>query len=56
MPDEQLAAERLAAAAPGRVQVWTVPGAGHIAGLAVAGEAWERRVVDFLEGALAPGD
>jgi dienelactone hydrolase len=51
---ERLAADHIRAAAPEAVQVWTVPGAGHIAGLRVAPQEWERRVVGFLDDALAP--
>ncbi len=52
---EGLAAERLERAAPGAVQVWTVPGAGHVRGLRTAPEEWRQRVLDFLEAAL-PAD
>jgi pimeloyl-ACP methyl ester carboxylesterase len=52
--DEQHAADHLAAAAPERVTVWTVDGAGHTGGLdAVPGE-WERRVVEFFDETLVP--
>ncbi|HEY0949901.1 alpha/beta hydrolase [Nocardioides sp.] len=50
---EGLAAERLERAAPEAVEVWTVPGAGHVAGLRTAPDEWERRVLDFLGEALA---
>ena len=51
-PDEGHAADHLADAAPGRVETWTVEGAGHTQGLATAGEAWTARVGDFLADAL----
>jgi uncharacterized protein len=49
MPDEARAATALDAAAPGRVDVWTVPGAGHTGGLDRHPADWEQRVVGFLE-------
>lgn len=52
MPDEGHAAAHLAGAAPDRVEVWTVPGAGHTDGLATDPEEWERRVVSFLDANL----
>jgi len=52
--DEGYAAQRLRAAAPALVQIWTVPGAGHIAGLKVARSQWEDRVLGFLDEALSP--
>ena len=51
---ERLAAQRLQEAAPDVVEVWTVPGAGHTQGLRTRPDAWERRVVGFLDEALAP--
>jgi dienelactone hydrolase len=51
---ERLAADYIRGAAPEAVLVWTVPGAGHTAGLRVAPEEWERRVAGFLDDALAP--
>ena len=51
MPDEANAAAHIMAAG-GNVSVWTVPGAGHIQGLAVAPEDWEQIVIEFLEKAL----
>ncbi len=51
MPDEGHAAEHLAGAAPGRVDVWTAPG-GHTDALANAPGEWERRVVAFLDAEL----
>ena len=47
-PDEQHAADELAAAAPGRVAIWTVAGAGHTDGLETNPTGWEQRVVRFL--------
>jgi hypothetical protein len=55
VPDERLAALRLRAAAPDRVEVWTVPGAEHTGGLSSAPDAWRTRVVEFLDDALATG-
>ena len=46
---ERLAAASLYSADPQRVQVWTVPGAGHTQGLSTAPAEWERRVVGFLD-------
>lgn len=54
VPDEAVAAAALQAAAPDRVEVWTVPGAGHTGGLATDPEGWERRVDGFLGRAFAP--
>ena len=51
-PDEIHAAEYIAAAAPDRVDTWTVPGSGHTEGLSTAPEEWERRLTGFLTGAL----
>jgi predicted alpha/beta hydrolase len=50
---EGLAAEHLRSVAPGAVRTWIVPGAGHTAGLRVAGAEWEERVVGFLDATLA---
>jgi len=50
--DEIHAAEHVAAAAPDRVETWTVPGSGHTAGLRTAPQEWERRVITFLTSAL----
>jgi pimeloyl-ACP methyl ester carboxylesterase len=49
---ESLAADYVRAVAPGSVQVWTVADAGHTAGLDVAPETWQRRVLSFLDDAL----
>lgn len=53
-PDEQRAAEVLRRLAPERVQVWTVAGAEHTAGLRAAPDEWERRVIAALDEALEP--
>lgn len=50
---ERLAAERLERAAPEVVEVCTIPGAGHVQGLRTASDEWARRVVGFLDVALA---
>lgn len=50
--DEAHAAAHIAAGAPNRVQVWTVPSAGHTGGLQTQPEEWEARVVDFLADSL----
>jgi pimeloyl-ACP methyl ester carboxylesterase len=52
MPDESHAATYLESAAPSRVDVWTVDGAGHTGGLATAPDEWESRVTGFLDDAL----
>ncbi len=46
-------AAAIASAAPDRVRTWTIPGAGHAAGLSVAPTAWLDRVVSFLDETLA---
>ena len=53
--DEGHAAAYVTAGAPGRAEIWTVPGAGHTDGLSTAPAEWEQRVVSFLNGALRPG-
>jgi fermentation-respiration switch protein FrsA (DUF1100 family) len=50
--DEASAAAYLRTAAPDRVDVWTVPGAGHTGGLKVQREEWTGRVTGFLDRAL----
>jgi pimeloyl-ACP methyl ester carboxylesterase len=50
--EEMLAAASMRSADPLRVQVWTVPGAGHTQGLDSSPEEWERRVVGFLDDEL----
>ena len=52
MPDEQLAAKRLAAVDPDRVEVWVVRGAGHVQALDTAPAEWRKRVIGFLDHAL----
>lgn len=51
-PDEQHAADDIRTAAPGNVEVWAVPGAGHTAGLRTDPEGWRARVLGFLDEAL----
>ncbi len=46
--DEQHAAADLHAAAPGTVEVWTVRGSAHTAGLRTAPVEWQQRVTAFL--------
>jgi dienelactone hydrolase len=55
VPTERHAADHIASGAPERVQVWTVPGAGHTGGLETARQEWTNRVVEFLESALRAG-
>jgi fermentation-respiration switch protein FrsA (DUF1100 family) len=50
--DERRAADFIATGAAARTRIWTVPGAGHAAGVRVAPMEWERRVVAFLRGVL----
>jgi len=50
--DEMRVAERLAAAAPERVDTWVVAGSGHTGGLRAEPEEWERRVVSTLDEVL----
>ncbi|WP_370324022.1 alpha/beta hydrolase [Euzebya sp.] len=49
---EVLTARHLHDLAPGDVEVWTVPAAGHIAALQVDPDGWERTVIGFLDAAL----
>ena len=49
---ELQAAAHMAAGAPARVEVWTIPGVGHTGGLAAAPDVWAERVVGFLDDAL----
>jgi dienelactone hydrolase len=51
-PDEAYSATYVAAGAPERVEIWTVPGASHTDGLDTAPEEWTQRVVGFLRDAL----
>ncbi len=54
--DEPEAVAVLRAAAPDRVQTWTVPGAAHTGALATSPAEWTTRVTAFLDRALAtPG-
>nr|CAA9214114.1 hypothetical protein AVDCRST_MAG63-111 [uncultured Armatimonadetes bacterium] len=46
-------AHRLRDAAPGNAALWEVPGAYHTGAIVVAPDEYERRVLDFLETALA---
>jgi pimeloyl-ACP methyl ester carboxylesterase len=50
---ELLAARLLDRAAPDAVEIWTVPGAGHTRGLRTEPDEWARRVLAFLDAALA---
>jgi pimeloyl-ACP methyl ester carboxylesterase len=52
-PDEARAARALHAAAPARVQVWSVERAKHTHALQAEPELWRQRVVGFLTGALS---
>lgn len=51
-PDEQHAASDIQSAAPGNVEIWTVPEAGHTAGLRTDPAGWRQRVLAFLDDAL----
>jgi pimeloyl-ACP methyl ester carboxylesterase len=53
--EEVSAARHVAEADPDRVTVWVIPDAGHTAGLGVAPDEWERRVVTFLQESLPSG-
>ncbi|MBJ7356756.1 alpha/beta fold hydrolase [Nocardioides sp.] len=50
---ELLAAELMDRAAPDAVDIWTVAGAGHTGGLRAEPDEWARRVLAFLDAALA---
>jgi dienelactone hydrolase len=52
VPDEGNAAAHVQETAGSSVTVWTVPDAGHIQGLVVSPEEWERVVIGFLDQAL----
>lgn len=52
VPDEAHSVAYVAAGAPERVAVWTVPGADHTGGLSVAPDEWSERVTTFLADAL----
>lgn len=45
-------ADHISEAAPDRVSVWVVPGAGHTEGLATDPSGWESRVIAFLASTL----
>lgn len=49
VPDEPNAAEFVRAGSPEQVEVWIADGAGHTDALETHPEAWENRVVGFLE-------
>ena len=53
VPDESLAADHVQAGSATGVATWTVAGADHTQGLGTAPDAWEQRVVAFLDDALA---
>jgi uncharacterized protein len=46
---ERLAADSMRSVDPARVEVWTVPDAGHTHGLTTAPDEWATRVVGFLD-------
>jgi pimeloyl-ACP methyl ester carboxylesterase len=50
--DEGHTARRLAEASPAAVEVWEVPGAGHVGALTTDPDGWERTVLGFLDEAL----
>jgi uncharacterized protein len=54
VPQETAAGRRLRQAAPERVELWDVPGAGHTQGLTTAPppEEWDDRAGTFLERSL----
>jgi hypothetical protein len=54
LPDELLAARYIRSASPRTVRVWDVEGAAHTGGLETRPQAWEQRVVGFLDTALPP--
>lgn len=54
VPDEPVAARWFQRASPATVHVWVVPCAGHAQGLATAPQAWETRLISFLNTALRP--
>jgi len=55
MPDEQHAADHIRTGSPDSVEVWVVPDARHIGGLAAVGGEWRDRVVAFLEAGVEAG-
>ena len=48
VPDEPPAGRYIARGAPGDVELWVVPGAGHTGALDEAPAEWEARVTEFL--------
>lgn len=54
VPDERSAAQFIQAGAPGSVQVWVAPDAGHVGALGTHPAEWKQRVTAFLEAALSP--
>ena len=50
-PDEEHAARYIAGGAPGRVDVWVAPGAGHVGVFDARRAEWVQRVGDFLASA-----
>jgi pimeloyl-ACP methyl ester carboxylesterase len=54
LPGEALAARYIRSASPRTVRVWDVEGAAHTGGLETRPQAWEQRVVGFLDTALPP--
>jgi hypothetical protein len=52
MPDEINAAEFISSEAGSHVSTWVVLGAGHIQGLSIAPDSWERTVISFLDTAM----
>lgn len=50
--DEPVAGRWFREASPGSVDLWVVPGAGHIGGLVTQSNRWEEEVVGFLDEAL----
>ena len=53
--DEGRAAAYIAAGAPERVHIWTVPDAAHTGGLQTDPQEWEARVIAFLTDSLGTG-
>ena len=53
MPDEVASNEWLRSRAPTSVEVWVAPDSGHIGAQRAHPEEYERRVIDFLDRALA---
>jgi predicted alpha/beta hydrolase len=50
--DEVAASRYIESGAPASVDLWIAPEGGHTQGLHSNAAAWERRVIDFLDGAL----